>query len=111
MQFGLQDFAGRENSQVLSDANVALVELQQFDVFLVFSGTEDQANRRILAIDKLVFFEVTQVQFHLAFVGGFELPDLQVDSHQTPQPSMIKQQVNCIVAVQKQPLQERGNRL
>ena len=50
MEFGLQDFTRWQQCEVVSHPDVALLQLQQFYVFLAFSGTEDEANGCCLAL-------------------------------------------------------------
>jgi hypothetical protein len=56
VQFGLQDFAGWQLGQVIGHADIALRQLEELDVFLVFSGAQDEADGRVFAIHLLVFF-------------------------------------------------------
>src|SRR5260370_29906733 len=44
-------------------------------------------------------FEPAQIEFHLALVPRFKLPELEVNSNQTPELAVIEQQVEIIIPV------------
>jgi hypothetical protein len=99
VQAVFEEFEGRQGSEVVGNVNVVFVQLQEFDVFLVFASAEDQPERTFLARDLLVFFEPAQIEFHLAGVGGLEFADLEVDGDKTAEAAMIEEEINVIVAI------------
>ncbi len=65
----LQYGTGRKRCHILCDANLAFVELEQFDLFFVFLGAEDQTNRGLLGVrPTLMLLEPPEVKFHLALI-------------------------------------------
>ena len=65
----------------------------------VFLRTQDQSDRRILAVVRPVFPSVVQIQVHLTGVSVGELAKLQIDDHQTTQAPVEEQQINAIPLV------------
>ena len=65
----------------------------------VFLRTQNQPDRRILAVLHPVLSSVVQIQVHLTGVGVGELAELQVDDHQTTQAPVEKQQINAVPLV------------
>ena len=55
MQFLLQHRFGRQFGQVFGDVDASLVQFQQFDLFLFFAATQNNAQRRGFARFLLVF--------------------------------------------------------
>jgi hypothetical protein len=47
MQLGFQGLTWRENRQVLRNVNPALAQLDQLDLFLLLSGAQNDADRRL----------------------------------------------------------------
>ena len=43
VEFRLQGVAGGEDGQVFGDVDAAFVQFEEFDLFLFFAGTEDEA--------------------------------------------------------------------
>ena len=66
-------------------------------MFGVAFAAQQQSNGRVLAFLHVVFLQVFQIEFHLAFVLRLELPELQVDGHQAFQATMVEKQVQIIV--------------
>jgi hypothetical protein len=48
---------------------------------LVLGGAQDQADRRVLAVDGPVLARVVEVEMHLAGVGVGERAELEIDDH------------------------------
>ena len=46
-----------------------------------------------------MLFQVTQIQFHLAFVGGFKFADFQINGNEAAQATVVEKQVDVVVAV------------
>jgi len=89
-------FEGRgrgQFGQVGGDMDAALVQVQQFDLFGAGRFTQDQAERRVFAGLAFVAVEVAEVEFHLAFEGGFELAELQVEGDEPAQFAMVEEKV------------------
>ena len=97
MQFPFKNFARREDSKVLGYVDARLPEFQHLDLFAVGFGTEDEAERKRLALFPLELCQPPEVELHLAFVFGPKLPELQIDSDQTLQLAVIKEQVDIEV--------------
>ena len=94
MQFLLRQFG-----QVLGDTDSTVVRPQERDVFVRVVRTQDQSEERFFAGLHAMLREPAQVQFHLPFVGGLELSQLEINRHQTPQAAMVEQQVEVVVLV------------
>jgi hypothetical protein len=78
----LQHRAFRQRGQILSDANLAFVELQQFDLLLVLLAAKYQSDRGVLVFPSaLMFVEPAKVKLHLAFVSRLEAAQFQFDRH------------------------------
>ncbi|MFO0905709.1 MAG: hypothetical protein U0939_22065 [Pirellulales bacterium] len=60
-------------------------------------GAEDEPDRRFFSFLRFVLSQLAQMELRLTFVGGPELPELQVDRDQTPPSMVIEQQVKVIV--------------
>lgn len=56
----------------------------------VFTGAQYQADRGSLALYLVVFFQIAQLELHLAFVGGFKLANFKFDGYQSAQAAMVK---------------------
>jgi len=85
--------------------NPALLEFQQFNVLVVLAGAQNQSQRFGLAWLALVSLQPVQVKFHLPFVAGLEIADLQIQRHEAAELSMVKQQVEVVIpAVNLHPL-------
>src|SRR5262249_49680754 len=63
---------------------------------IVLLRAEDEANRWVLVRAHPVLARVVEVEVHLPGIGMRELADLEVDHHETAQPSMEEQQVDSI---------------
>jgi len=48
VQFSRENVLGWQSSQILGDADFALIELQEFDLFFVFGAAEYEAERSLL---------------------------------------------------------------
>ena len=46
-----------------------------------------------------MLFQVAQIQFHLAFVGGFKFSNFEVDGDKAAQAAVVEKQVDVVVAV------------
>ncbi len=99
VQFLFQQCSWRQFSQVLGDSDSAFVQPQQFDVFFGFVGTQDQTDRRFFAGMDIMFLQPPEIELHLTFVGRLKLAQLQINRDQTPQPTMVEQQIEVIVLV------------
>ncbi len=97
VEFLLQQFARREGGQILGDMDAGLAEFEEFDLFLFFSGAKDEAERGFLAGLLLVFGQPAEVEFHLAFVFGFEVAEFEVDGDEPPQGAVVEKEVEVEV--------------
>jgi hypothetical protein len=75
------------------------VQLQQLDLFLFFSGAEDNSKRRLFSLLTLIFIQPTQVKLHLSLLFGFEISKLQVNSDQPVQGSMVEKKVKVKIVI------------
>jgi len=76
---------------VAGHVDTALLEFQQGDVFRALARAQDHAQRFSLVWLTGVPLEPAQIEFHLAFVRGLELADLQVNGDQATESSMIEE--------------------
>ena len=72
MQAGAQEMHRRQFGEVFADADGFGIELQEFHLFDVGCGAEDEADRGFLAWRAFVLVQPTQVKLHLPNVGGLE---------------------------------------
>ena len=86
MQLGLQHLSGGGAvRRVLRHTDLAPVQLEQLDLLPVFLAAQNKPDGRLLSLSALVFIQPSQVQFHLALVGGIETAQLQLNGHQPVQ--------------------------
>ena len=97
MEFLLQEFAGWQSGEVFGDVDAAWVEFEQFDLFRLFPGAEDDAEGRVFTGLLLVFGEPAEVEFHLAFVFGFEVAQFQIDGDEAFQAAMVEKEIEVEV--------------
>ena len=97
MELLLEQFARGQGGQVLGDVDAGLAEFEEFDLLLLFSGTENDAKRRFFAWLLLVFGEPAEIEFHLAFVVGFEVAELEVDGDEALEASVIEKEIEIEV--------------
>ena len=64
---------------------------------MLLAGTEDQADRGVLARLTLVPVQLPQVQFHLPFVGRSEISQFQLDGNQSPEDAMVEKQIDVVI--------------
>ena len=100
MEFLLQEFAGWQGGQILRNVDAARVEFEEFDLFRLFPGAEDDAEGRVLSGLLLVFGEPAEVELHLAFVFGFEVAELEVDGDEAFQAAVVEEVVEVEVALE-----------
>jgi len=93
----LEEFARRKGGQILSDVDTALVEFEQFDLLFLLPGAEDKAERRFFVGLLLVFREPAEVEFHLAFVFGLEVPEFEVDGDEASEAAVVEEEVEVEV--------------
>src|SRR5690606_20797481 len=62
----------------------------------IFPGAENQSDRWVFTFMDPMFPRIVEVEVHLARVRMSELADLQVNDHQTTQPSMEEEKVHAI---------------
>ena len=93
----MQQLAGREGGEVLGDVNAALVEFEQFDLFFLLSGAEDDAEWRLLTGLLLILGEPAEVEFHLAFVFGLEVTQFQIDGDEAFEGAVVEEEVEVEV--------------
>ena len=100
MDFSLEHGPLGKCRPVFGHHDVVLIQLQQLNLLAVFTGAQNQANRRVFAFLSLIAVEPAKVKLHLPLVRGLELADLQFHRHQSPQPAMEEQQIEVkILAV------------
>jgi hypothetical protein len=99
VEFCFEEFAWGEGGEVVGDADVAFVELEEFDVFGVFACAEDEADGGFFAFDFFVAFEVAEVEFHLAFEGGVKFTDFEVDRDEAFEATVVEEEVDVVVAL------------
>ena len=68
-------------------------EFEQFNLFGVFSGAENDTQGRRLVFFALILIEPAQIQLHLPFVCRTKLIEFQFNRHQATQVAMKKEQV------------------
>src|SRR5436189_3017678 len=93
MQFALQQLSGRQLCKVFGDANATLLQFQHFDSLVRFLSAQDQSQRLFFAWAHFVFPQPSQIKLHLAEVRRREFSKLQVNGDQSPQPPVVKQQI------------------
>ncbi len=99
MEFGFEEFTRGESGEIVGDADVAFVELKQFDMFGVFASAEDEADRGFFAFDFFVAFEVAEVEFHLAFEGGVKFADFEVNGDEAFEAAVVEEEVDVVIAL------------
>ncbi len=99
MEFGFEEFTRGEGGEIVGDVDVAFVELEQFDMFGVFAGAEDEADRGCFAFDFFVAFEVAEVEFHLAFEGGVKFADFEVNGDEAFEAAVVEEEVDVVIAL------------
>ncbi len=75
------------------------IDHPRFNVFGVFAGAEDEADRVFFAFNFFVAFEVAEVEFHLAFEGGVKFPDFEVDRDEAFEAAVVEEAVDVVVAL------------
>ena len=58
-----------------------------------FLGAEDQSDRRAFARLSFIFVKPAQVELHLAFVGGLELAELELDDDEAAEEPVVEEKV------------------
>ena len=108
MEFAFELGLGKEFGPVTGNVDAILSGFEQFHRFFLFAGAEDEADGRVLARLGFVFREPAEIQFHLAFVAGFELVKFQINRHQPPQAPVVEQQVDVEILAPDFPGQHVG---
>lgn len=83
--------------QILRDPYIGRPQIQQLDLFGVLGGAQDQADRCFFTDCPVMLVQPAQVKLHLPLVGGPKLVQLQFDSHQSFQVTVIEQQIEMKV--------------
>ena len=91
MQLRLQRLPWRQHGQILGDVDATFAKLKQFDLFLLFPGTQDDADRWCFIRLLLVLRKPSQVQLHLALILSLEGPELQFDGNKPFELAVIEQ--------------------
>ncbi len=99
VEFGLEEFFGGQDGEVFGDVDAAFVEFEEFDLFLLFSGAEDDAEGRLFVGFLFVFGEPAEVEFHLAFVFVAEVAEFEVDGDQAFEFAVVEEEVDVEVVV------------
>ena len=73
--------------------DAGLVELEELDLFFLFSSAENDAEWGVFARLLLVLGEPAKIEFHLTFVFGFEVTEFEVDSDESSEAAVVKEQI------------------
>jgi len=90
VEFPLQFSLGQNLGPIGRDPDAALFQVEKFYRLVFLSGAENEADRRVLSRLALVFVQPAQVEFHLALVTELEVPQLEINRHQSPQSTMVE---------------------
>lgn len=91
MQLRLQRLPWRQHGQILRDVDATFAKLKQFNLFLLFTGAQDDADRWRFIRLLFMLRESAQVQLHLALVLSLEGPELQFDGNKPFELAVIEQ--------------------
>src|SRR5262249_19187192 len=97
MELLFQQLAGYLLKPVGRDADAALFQLQQLDRLSFLASAQDEADGGLLLWLRIVPCEPTQVELHLPLVGRLEIPELELNRDEAPQPAMVEEQVDIVV--------------
>ena len=97
MEAGFEFMFRGEFGPVFGDHDAVLMHLEEFDLFAGGLRAEDEPDGGFFAGLALVAVKPTQVQLHLAFVGGLEATELQLHNDQAAQAAMEEQEVDVEV--------------
>ena len=97
MKFLPQEVPGRENGQIFGNVDTGLAEFEQFNLLFLFASAKNEAKRRFFADLLLVLGKPAEIEFHLTFVFGLEVAELEVYGDKTAQTAMVKQKVEVEV--------------
>ena len=99
VEFAFQFLPRQRIGPVAGHMDSALLKLKQRDVFLAFARAKDHAQRCDLVRLASIPLEPAQIELHLAFIGRFELAELQLNRDQAAEFAVIEQQVEVVIAV------------
>ena len=99
VEFLLKKVFGQGFGPVGRDADALFFHVEEFNGLGLFTRAEDEADGLFLVASAFVPVKPSQIEFHLAFVGGFEFSDLEVDGHHATQVAMIEEQVEVVFLV------------
>ena len=83
----------REDGQIFGNVDTGLAEFEQFNLLLLFASAKNEAERRFFAGLLLVLGKPAEVKFHLTFVLGLKVAELEVNSGEPTQMAVVKQKI------------------
>ena len=99
MQLRPQYLGRGQNGQIFGHMDAGSIEFQQFDLFGIFAGTENDAEWQVFFEFPLVLRQPAEVELHLAFVFGLEVALLQLHDHQALKFAVVEQQVDALCGI------------
>jgi hypothetical protein len=91
VQFRFEYGALGQRRQVLGDANQAFIKLQEFDLLLVLLGAENQSDGGVFGFRApLLLIQPAEIEFHLAFIRGFETAEFQFDRDEAGETTAVE---------------------
>ena len=97
MKFLLQEFTRWKDSQIFGNVDTGLAEFEQFNLLLLFTSAKNEAKRRFFASLLLVPGKPAEIKFHLAFVLGLEIAELEVYGDEAAQTAYVVLCVACLI--------------
>ena len=73
--------------------DTGLAEFEQFNLLLLFASTKNEPEWRFFAGLLLVLGKPAEIKFHLTFVFGLEVAELELYGNEPTQMAVVKQKI------------------
>src|SRR5437773_5273609 len=98
VQLLLKEFLRQHLCPVRRDVDSAFLQFEQLHVLGGLPSAENKPQRLGFARLTFVTLQPVEVEFHLAFVCGLKVANLQIQRHEPAELAMVKQQVEVVIA-------------